>query len=109
MDAPNSVSSSEPLIALIKSSLSGNGAPSFGQLVLYTSFGVVKGRPGFAFIQALLNHTEASSEFEIPPGVIELSDVTVEHYSNHLATASFERLYVRMDDVQGFAVVGAAG
>ena len=108
MDAPKSVSQNEPLIVLIKNSLSGNGNPPFGQLVLYTSFGVVKGRPGFAFVQGLLNQSEpASAEFEIPPEVIELSDATVEHYSNHLATASFERLYVRLVDVNGFAIIGA--
>ncbi|HMG37197.1 MAG TPA: hypothetical protein VKM94_25055 [Blastocatellia bacterium] len=108
MDSGKSASS-DPLIVLIKSSLSGNGATTFGHLVLYTSFGVVRGRPGFAFIQGLLNHGGERPEIELPPEVIELSDVSVEHYSNHLPTASFERLYLRLDDVQGFAIVGPAG
>jgi hypothetical protein len=40
------------------------------------------------------------------PDAIELNDVSVEHYSNHLPTAAFDRLYVRLSDIQGFAMVG---
>jgi hypothetical protein len=35
-----------------------------------------------------------------------MNTVTVEHFSNHLANAAFERLYVRLDEVKGFAMVG---
>jgi hypothetical protein len=35
--------------------------------------------------------------------------VIVEHYSNHLATANFERFYVRLSEVQAFALVGSKG
>jgi hypothetical protein len=53
---------------------------------------------GIHFTQAL---SSAAGSLD---GVIELDDVTVEHYSNHLPTATFSRLYVRLTDVLGFAI-----
>ena len=93
------------LIELLKSSVTQGGAQSFAHLVLYTSFGVVRGRTGLAFTQ------EAETDFETRgyDSVITLNDVTVEHYSNHLASATFDRLYVRLADVQGFALVDNHG
>ncbi|HEY7914449.1 MAG TPA: hypothetical protein VIG62_21230 [Blastocatellia bacterium] len=88
----------DPLIQLIKSSLVAGNPPAGGQVVLYTSFGVVRGRTGIHFAQTL------SSARDSQGGVIELDDVTVEHYSNHLPTATFSRLYVRLTDVLGFAI-----
>ena len=93
----------DALIQLLRSSLTADGGQSFAQVVLYTSFGVVRGRIGHNFAQALKG--------EQPEGanplreVIELNDATVEHYSNHLATASFSRIYVRLKDAHGFALV----
>ena len=99
---------SDALIDLLKSSLTADGAQSFGHLVLYTSFGVVRGRIGLAFAQALIGQ-ENGSQSETSPAqeVIELNDATVEHYSNHLPTASFDRLYVRLSNVHGFAMVNS--
>ena len=97
----------DALIALLKSSLSASGAQAFGHMVLYTSFGVVRGRTGVAFAE-IIGKEKGGAEtgsFE----VIELNDVTVEHYSNHLANASFDRLYVKLSDVQGFALAGNQG
>lgn len=91
------------LIELLRSSLTPSGAQSFGHLVLYTSFGVVRGRTGLAFTQS----DEAEGGW--PGAVIALNEVTVEHYSNHLASATFDRLYVKLSDVQGFALVGNQG
>jgi len=51
----------------------------------------------------------SSGESKASDAVIEINEVTVEHYSNHLASASFERLYVRLSDVLGFALVGTQG
>lgn len=98
----------DALISLLKSSLGLDGTQPFGHLVLYTSFGVVRGRIGLAFAQALVKEStegEAATRYE----VIELHDVTVEHYSNHLANATFDRLYVRLSDVLSFALVGNQG
>ena len=98
----------DALITLLKSSLSIDGSQPFGHLVLYTSFGVVRGRIGLAFAQNLVSE-ESEGETLAHYEVIELNDVTVEHYSNHLANASFDRLYVRLSDVLGFALVGNHG
>jgi len=98
----------DALITLLKSSLGIDGNQSFGHLVLYTSFGVVRGRLGLTFAQGLIKEEtegEAVARYE----VIELNDVTVEHYSNHLANATFDRLYVRLSDVLSFALVGSQG
>lgn len=98
----------DALITLLKSSLSIDGSQPFGHLVLYTSFGVVRGRIGLAFAQNLVSE-ESEGETLAHHEVLELNDVTVEHYSNHLANASFDRLYVRLSDVLGFALVGNHG
>ena len=93
------------LIELLRTALAPGGTQSFGYVVLYTSFGVVRGRTGIAF-----THEE---EDELAGGgrsdVIALNDVTVEHYSNHLASATFDRLYVILSDIQGFALVSNHG
>jgi len=91
------------LIQLLRSSLTANGAQSFAQVVLYTSFGVVRGRVGHNFAQALKG--EQTSGANPSREVMELDDATVEHYSNHLASASFSRIYLRLKDVHGFALV----
>jgi len=108
MNEGKTAGSSDALIDLLKSSLTAEGAHSFGHLVLYTSFGVVRGRIGFAFAQALIGQENgAKTETGAAQEVIELNDASVEHYSNHLPTASFDRLYVRLSDVHGFAMVSS--
>jgi len=110
MDADKAAPQTDALILLLRSALTANGAPAFGHVVLYTSFGVVRGRTGFAFAQGLASRENGGSSEEVGlTEVIELSDVTVEHYSNHLAAASFERLYVRLSGVYGFALVSSQG
>lgn len=93
------VASSAPadaLVALLSACVGSEGAEPLGHLVLYTSFGVVRGRTGLNFSRELS---------EGAPQIIEISDVTVEHYSNHLPTGNFDRLYLRPEDVRGFAVL----
>jgi hypothetical protein len=102
-------SNSDALITLLRSSLSANGEQSFGHLVLYTSFGVVRGRIGLTFAQGLMSKENVGAETGTPQEVIEINDVTVEHYSNHLANATFDRLYVKLSDVLSFALVGSQG
>ena len=97
------------LIELLRSSLSSSGAQAFGHLVLYTSFGVVRGRTGMAFAQEIIGMEKGEADAAFSLEVIELNDVTVEHYSNHLANATFDRLYVKLADVNGFALVGNQG
>ena len=91
------------LISALKTSLSGEGAQAFSYLVLYTSFGVVRGRTGLAFLHGLTGSEAQDGE------MIEVCDASVEHYSNHLPTITFDRLHVRLTDVRGFALVGSSG
>jgi hypothetical protein len=65
-------------------------------IVLYASFGVVKGRT------ALVSAQQADGSVTHPE-ILELIDVTVEHYSSHLPTASFDQLYIRLSDIMAFA------
>ena len=105
MNEPVTVAPADALIALLKASLTGGGAQAFGYLVIYTLFGVLRGRTGVAFHEELLSQEKGGD----PPQLIELNDVVVEHYSNHLASASFDRFYVRLSEVQAFALVGSKG
>ncbi|MGH9762721.1 MAG: hypothetical protein ACREDR_43170 [Blastocatellia bacterium] len=88
------------LHSLLKSAIS----RSNGQVCvwLYTSFGVIRGaaeqETGGEFIEENVQADIASGE------IIVVKDATVEHYSSHLPTASFTRLYVRLEDVMGFAL-----
>ena len=78
------------------------------RLILYTSFGVVRGvvaAAAFADSNRMADtRVENMSRVTIEPDVLELSDVAVEHYSNHLPTGGYDRLFVRVSDVQGFAI-----
>ena len=106
MNDSKSGTSANALMSLIRSSLTAEGGQTFGQIVLYTSFGVVRGRLGLSFTQELLGQDNGGTQGTGPAyEVIELNDVTVEHYSNHLPTASFNRFYVRLADAQGFALM----
>jgi hypothetical protein len=77
-------------------------------LLLYTSFGVVRGSVSAAAFEETNRmadvRVENTSRVTIEPDVLELQGASVEHYSNHLPTGSYERLFVRIADVQGFAI-----
>ncbi|HTF38759.1 MAG TPA: hypothetical protein VK651_10640 [Blastocatellia bacterium] len=109
MNESKTAAPADVLIALLRSSLSASGEQAFGHLVLYTSFGVVRGRIGLTFAQGLIGKENAGADAGSPHEAIEINDVTVEHYSNHLANATFDRLYVRLSDVLSFALVGSQG
>ncbi|HWP42846.1 MAG TPA: hypothetical protein VNO14_06405 [Blastocatellia bacterium] len=94
----------DALISLLKTAINAETAQAFGHLVLYTSFGVVRGRTGIAFAQELASRASDGQDVRVSNEVIELLDVSVEHYSNHLPTASFDRLYVRLSDIKGFTL-----
>jgi hypothetical protein len=79
------------------------------RIILYTSYGVVSGRVSAATFSAANRakdpRLENSSRVTIDPDVLELEHVTVEHYSNHLPSGTFERLFVRLNDVRSFAMM----
>jgi hypothetical protein len=104
MDVSPPPAAGDILIRLLRTSLGPDGSPSFNLLTLYTSFGVVRGRIGYGFAQEIMSKDQAGPQ--LSDSLIELNAVTVEHFSNHLANAVFDRLYVRLDEVKGFAFVG---
>ena len=78
------------------------------RVILYTSFGVVRGSVSAVAIgdtnRMMDARVENTSRVVLDPDVLELEEASVEHYSNHLPTGSYPRLFVRIVDVQGFAV-----
>ena len=75
-----------------------------GYVVLYATFGVVKGR---LLSSTIAGSAENGDGDESAGTLIEIGDATVEHYSSHLPTASFGRLFIRGGDVQGFALLSS--
>jgi hypothetical protein len=98
---------SDTLFTTIRSSVEID-AQSERKVVLYTEFGVVRGKVSASAFgdsnRMLDSNLENMSRVIIEPDILELEDATIEHYSNHLPTASFDRLFVRLEGVQGFAI-----
>ncbi|MBL8149934.1 MAG: hypothetical protein JNN15_08395 [Blastocatellia bacterium] len=99
---------SDTLFTAIRSSLDVDLSRAYSNLILYSSFGVVRGKVS-RYMTDSLNQTRdatlenSTSRVRIQPDVLELDDCHVEHYSNHLPTAYFKKLYIRIEDIQGFA------
>jgi hypothetical protein len=86
------------LASLLQNALSSDKSLASRHIVLYASFGVVKGRTTLAFARQAGDGDLSRSE------ILELVEVTVEHYSSHLPTASFDQLYIRLSDIHAFAL-----
>ena len=104
-----STQADDGLLAVLKAHLTADNTQAFSYLVLYTSFGVVRGRTGMSFLRTPGSQTSSETDRPDPPEVVEVHDAAVEHYSNHLPTATFTRLHVRIDDIRGFAIVDQQG
>lgn len=105
--SPNRVRLSDALFTTIRSAVETDPTRQH-RLILYTSFGVVRGSisaNAFAESNRMADtRVENMSRVTIEPDVLELAEASVEHYSNHLPTGAYDRLFVRVSDVQGFAV-----
>ena len=105
---PVRVRMSDTLFTAIRSSLDADITRVYSNLVLYSSFGIVRGKVSRQ-VTDNLNTTyndmldNTTSRVRIDADVLELDDCEVEHYSNHIPTAHFNKLYVRIDGIQGFA------
>jgi len=86
------------LTSLLRNALRSDKSLASRHIVLYASFGVVKGRTTLAFARRAEDGDVSQSE------ILELIEVTVEHYSSHLPTASFDQLYIRLSDIQAFSL-----
>ena len=67
-------------------------------LLVYAPFGIIRGK-----LIRKDNSSELISDSDHP--FLLLSEVTVEHYSNHIPTASYAELSINLKDVQGCALV----
>jgi hypothetical protein len=98
---------SDTLFTAIRSSLDADTSRTFTNLVLYTPYGIVRGRIGRAVTDTLSASRDAKlenvSRLRIEADVLELDDVEIEHFHSHLPTARFSKLYVRIEDIQSFA------
>lgn len=99
---------SDTLFTAIRASLDTDPARMYSSLVLYTPFGVVRGKISRSTSDNLnLRSSEGVennlSRVRLEPDVLELEDCYVEHYSNHLPTGYFRKLYIRIDDIHSFA------
>jgi hypothetical protein len=101
----------DTVVDQLRSLLLDEGVNRAGEIVLYTSFGVVRGRLAPSFVRQLtdqppdgpLSAPEPAKPQVAKPQMVEIYDATVEHYSSHLPTGSFSSLYVRLADVSGIA------
>jgi hypothetical protein len=107
-EKPIQVRMSDTLFTAIRSSLDADVTRTFSNLVLYSSFGIVRGKISrtvtdnlnVARDDMLENNT---SRVRVDPDVLEMDDCEVEHFSNHIPTAHYNKLYLRIEDIQGFA------
>ena len=110
--SPSRVRLSDALFTTIRSAVETEPLRQHG-LILYTSFGVVRGSVSAAAFsdtnRMADTRVENVSRVTIEPDVLELAGASVEHYSNHLPTGTYDRLFVRVADVQGFAIDTSAG
>src|SRR5262249_19865346 len=110
MDTPSSamrVRLSDALFTTIRSAVETDPQRQHG-LILYTSFGVVRGMISAAAFSETNRRADTRAEnvsrVTTAPDVLGLAEASVEHYSNHLPTGAYDRLFVRVADVQGLAI-----
>ncbi len=69
-------------------------------LVVYTTFGIIHGQ------MVASDSTGAISALSTGSGLVEIREANVEHYSNHLPTGKYVSLFVNLQQVSGFAIIG---
>src|SRR5258708_6461359 len=97
----------ESLLGLIGRMLKSDKSLLSEGVAIYTSYGIVRGRisrlntasDGIGVGSTDLLHLHS-------PVLLEVEDVTVEHYANHLAGARYDRLFVSVSDICSFALTG---
>lgn len=97
----------DTLISLVRQTMQSDKSVLAESLTVYTSFGVVRGRISRTMLQAESKGELAADALHIKtPEIIEVEDVMVEHYANHLAAAHYDRLFISTVDIRGFALLG---
>jgi hypothetical protein len=72
-------------------------------VLIYAPFGIVRGT-----LVSSNNPIESASTSDQPVLMLPMllvSNVTVEHYSNHIPTASYDQLSINLNDIQGCALL----
>lgn len=67
-------------------------------LLIYAPFGIIRGK-------LMRGGGSADAVSHLDQAVLVMDEVTVEHYSNHIPTASYSRLSINLSDVQGCAIL----
>ncbi|MBX7222679.1 MAG: hypothetical protein K1Y36_22215 [Blastocatellia bacterium] len=98
---------SDTLFTAIRSSLDADLTRTFTNLVVYTPYGIVRGKVSRTMTDSISRAHDAKlenvSRVRIETDILELDDAEVEHFSSHLPTANFPKLYVKMDEILSFA------
>src|SRR5689334_487110 len=83
----------DTFFATLRALLLADGSRLHTNVVLYTQFGIVRGRIARNVVEQLkLTDT------------LEIDECEVEHFSSHMPTGHFAKLYVRATQIQGFVV-----
>lgn len=68
-------------------------------LILYLPFGIVRGQVTADSPEAVI------ARLSVGQGLIEITQAVVEHYSNHLPTGNYDRLYIGVAQLTGFSII----
>ncbi len=68
-------------------------------LILYLPFGIVRGQIAAESVEGVIARLSSGA------GMVEISPAVVEHYSNHLPTGNYDRLFIGVAQLTGFSVI----
>ncbi|MFN7944626.1 MAG: hypothetical protein U0Z53_04700 [Blastocatellia bacterium] len=68
-------------------------------LILYLPFGIVRGQMVADSPEGVIAQLSGGA------GMVEISQAVVEHYSNHLPTGNYDRLFIGVAQLTGFSVI----
>jgi hypothetical protein len=95
----------ESLLGLIGRMLKSDKSLLSEGVVIYTSYGICRGRISRSNLPADGANAVSSDLLHLrSPVLLEVEDATVEHYANHLAAGRYERLFVNVNDICSFAL-----
>ncbi len=69
-------------------------------LVVYTTFGIIRGQ------MVASDSAAAIAALSKGSGLVEIREANVEHYSNHLPTGMYSSLFVNLQQISGCAITG---
>lgn len=99
----------EELLRVLHDAMEQDESQRTWAVTVYTSFGILRGHIRRATVEGdgMPVHSPQSADPVLlrawSPAVIELEDAEVEHFYNHLSTASYRTLFVSVSDIRGFA------